>query len=91
MNRNYLCGNMSNNRRLLWLVKEFGLTSAQVASLCRVEVGTVSCWRKRPDVSSSRVIPNGSLELLELKLGVRELEFHNNRKWCDEDSYLAPD
>ena len=80
-----------SHKRLAKLISEFGLTSAQVAHLCRVEVGTVHNWRKDPSVVSHRTMPEGSLELLELKLGVRKLEFHNNRKWCDEDSYFAPD
>ena len=80
-----------SHKRLAKLIKEFDLTSAQIASLCRVEVGTVQAWRKGPNVSSSRVVPHGSLELLELKLGMRELQLYSKRKWCNEDYYLAPD
>ena len=81
----------SSHKRLAKLISEFGLTSVEIANLCRVKVGTVHNWRKDPSVESHNTMPDGSLELLELKLGVRKLEFHNNRKWCDEDSYLAPD
>ena len=66
----------SSHKRLAKLVGEFGLTSADVASLCRVEVGTVNNWRKDPSVVSHRTMPEGSLELLELKLGVRELQLY---------------
>ena len=62
-----------SHKRLAKLIGEFGLTSAQVAHLCRVEVGTVHNWRKDPSVVSHRTMPDGSLELLELKLGVRSL------------------
>ena len=63
-----------SHKRLAKLIGEFGLTSAQVASLCRVEVGTVQGWRKDPSVVSHSTMPDGSLELLELKLGKRELQ-----------------
>ena len=63
-----------SHKRLAKLIGEFGLTSADVAHLCRVEVGTVQGWRKDPSVVSHSTMPEGSLELLELKLGVRELE-----------------
>lgn len=67
-----------SHKRLARHIFDFGLTSAQVASLCRVEVETVRSWRKDPRVSSHRTMPDGSLELLELKLGVRELEKHSH-------------
>ena len=66
----------SSHRRLAKLISIFDLTSADVSSLCRVEVGTVNSWRKDPSVVSHRTMPDGSLELLELKLGVRELQLH---------------
>jgi len=65
-----------SHKRLANLIGEFSLTSADVANLCRVEVGTANCWRKDPSVSSRRTMPDGSLELLELKLGKRKLELH---------------
>ena len=65
-----------SHKRLAKLIKEFGLTSAQVASLCRVELGTVNCWRKDSSGSGHRTMSDGSLELLELKLGKRELQLH---------------
>ena len=65
-----------SHKRLAKLIGEFGLTSAQVASLCRVEVGTVSCWRRSPSGKGHRIMSDGSLELLELKLGKRELQLH---------------
>jgi len=52
------------------------LTSADVARLCRVEVGTVQGWRKDPSVVSHSTMPDGNLEPLELKLGVRELQLY---------------
>jgi len=66
-----------HRNRLLLLIKKFGLTSAQIASLCCVKVGTVQGWRKDPSVVSHNTMPEGSLELLELKLGVREVEKHS--------------
>ena len=63
-----------SHKRLAKLISEFGITSADVAHLCRVEVETVKSWRTSPSGSGHRTLPDGSLELLELKLGVRELE-----------------
>ena len=71
-----------SHRRLAKLISEFGLTSANVSSLCRVEVETVRSWRKDPSVVSHRTMPDGSLELLELKLGKRELQLHGRNGPC---------
>lgn len=66
----------SSHKRLAKLISEFGLTSVEIANLCRVKVGTVHNWRKDPSVESHNTMPEGSLELLELKLGKRELELY---------------
>ena len=63
-----------SHKRLAKLISEFGITSADVAHLCRVEVGTVNNWRKNPSVVSHRTMPDGSLELLELKMSKKELK-----------------
>jgi len=63
-----------SHKLLAKLIGKYGLTSIEIANLCRVEVGTVHSRRKDPSVSSHRTMPDGSLELLELKLGKKELE-----------------
>ena len=62
------------NKRLMRLIKQHGLTTAQVAEMCRVQPTTVKKWRQSPDVVSSNTMPEGLLELLEIKLG--ETEWH---------------
>ena len=58
---------------LLRLIKKHGLTTQQVADLCLVQRRTVEAWRKSPDVSSHRTMPDGYLELLQLKLGEKSI------------------
>jgi len=60
---------MTTNKRLLRLIKKHALTSSQVAELVRVQPVTVEHWRQTPGGTGHRVMPEGALELLEIKLG----------------------
>ncbi len=62
------------NKRLMRLIKKHGLTTAQVAELCRVSHGTVSKWRQTDGTVSANTMPEGLLELLQIKLG--ETKWH---------------
>ena len=63
-----------SNKRLLKLIKKHGLTSSRVAELVKVQPVTVEHWRQTPGGTGYRVMPDGLLELLEIKLG--ETEWH---------------
>tara|TARA_R100000808_G_scaffold1775_1_gene7601 strand:- start:8 stop:223 length:216 start_codon:yes stop_codon:yes gene_type:complete len=60
------------NKRLMRLIKKHGLTTAQVAELCRVSHGTVRKWRQTDGTVSANTMPEGLLELLEIKLGEKD-------------------
>ena len=58
-----------SNKQLLRLIKKHGLTSSRVAALVWVERVTVEHWRQTPGGTGYRSMPDGLLELLEIKLG----------------------
>ena len=53
------------NTRLHAIIATRGLTSAEIAEICKVSVPTVASWR-----CGQRRMPDGSLDLLELRLGI---------------------
>ena len=61
---------MTNEAILSALVGEFQLTAIQVSDLALVSPHTVVAWMKPTTSVSHRRIPDGSLELLCIKLGV---------------------
>ena len=66
-----------SNKRLLRLIKKYALTSSQVAELVRVQPVTVEHWRQTPGSTGYRVMPDGLLELLKIKLGELEVKHLN--------------
>lgn len=60
---------VNTNKRLLKLIKKHGLTSAKVAELVKVQPVTVEHWRQTPGGTGYRAMPDGLLELLQIKLG----------------------
>ncbi len=59
---------MNTNKRLMRLIKKHRLTSAQVAEMCRVQKTTVEKWRQSEGNVSRSTMPEGLLELLQIKL-----------------------
>ncbi len=59
---------MSNNEKLIELMRTHGLTAQDVADLLFVSITTVQHWRVRPDAAGFNPMPDGMLELLQLKL-----------------------
>ena len=59
---------MNTNKRLMRLIKKHRLTSAQVAEMCRVKKTTVEKWRQSEGNVSRSTMPEGLLELLQIKL-----------------------
>ena len=59
---------MNTNKRLMRLIKKHRLTSAQVAEMCRVQKTTVEKWRQSEGNVSRSPMPEGLLELLQIKL-----------------------
>ena len=62
-----------SNKRLLRLIDKYFLTSSQVADIVRVQPVTVEHWRQTPGGTGYRVMPDGLLELLQIKLGEIEV------------------
>ena len=60
----------TNEQLLAELVEDHALTTDQVAALARVSVHTAHAWSKPETSASHRRIPDGSLELIFLKLGM---------------------
>ena len=60
---------VNTNKRLLKLISKHNLTSAQVAAFVKVQPVTVEHWRQSPGGPGHRVMSDGMLELLEIKLG----------------------
>lgn len=60
---------LTNNQRAMQLYEKHGLTRPQIAALARVTRGAVDRWLRPPDSQHFREMPDGPLELLELKLG----------------------
>ena len=63
---------MSTNKRLLKLMSKHQLTSQQVADLVHVSLSTVQKWRQTPGNVSHYEMPEGLLELLEIKTGEKK-------------------
>ena len=71
---------MTTNKRLLKLIKKYALTSSEVAELVKVQPVTVEHWRQTPGGTGYRVMPDGLLELLKIKLGELEVKHPNEHR-----------
>jgi hypothetical protein len=60
----------TNEQILADLVADCDLTTDQIAALARVSIHTARSWLRPESNASHRRIPDGSLELMWLKLGL---------------------
>lgn len=62
----------ATNQRVMQLYHAHQLTRPQIAELCRVSRGAVDRWLRPAESPHYRTTPEGSVELLEFKLGLRK-------------------
>ena len=62
----------TTNQKLIQLMSKHALTSSDVAELVYVSRDTVHSWRVSNKATRFRVMPEGLLELLEIKIKQRE-------------------
>ena len=63
---------MNNRERLMDLISQSGLDRLEVAEMVRVKRDTVNRWLLSPESKSHEEVPDMAIELLELKLRLRE-------------------
>jgi hypothetical protein len=64
---------MNNRDRLITLITDHGLERREVAELVRTKRDTVDHWLLPVDSKNHEEVPEMAIELLELKLGAKQL------------------
>jgi hypothetical protein len=64
---------MNNRDRLITLITDYGLDRREVAELVRAKRDAVDHWLLPVDSKNHEEVPEMAIELLELKLGAKQL------------------
>ncbi len=64
---------MNNRDRLLDILVGRDMARSEVAQLLSVSLGTVNNWVMTKESGSQEAIPDMAIELLEIKLGIRDV------------------
>lgn len=64
---------MNNRDRLITLITDYGLDRREVAELIKAKRDAVDHWLLPVDSKNHEEVPDMAIELLELKLGAKQL------------------